>query len=148
MKIILLNDIKNLGKKNDIIEVNDGYARNVLIKKKDAIEATSKNLNDLKLKLVNNDKLEKEKYEKALQLKNEIESKELKIKIKVGEGDRAFGSVSSKELSDEIEKQMNYKIDKKKISLSIPIKSIGNFESDIKLHPSVVAKLKIIVEKE
>ena len=148
MKVILLKDVKSHGKKNDIIEVNDGYARNVLIRKKEAIEATPKNLNDLKLKLANNEKLEQERLDEAKQLKSEIENKILKLKMKVGDGDRAFGSISSKEISDELNKQFGYKIDKKKINLDIPIKSIGKFIAKVKLHPQVIADLNIEVDKE
>lgn len=148
MKVILLKDVKSHGKKNDIIEVNDGYARNVLIRKKEAIEATPKNLNDLKLKIANNDKIEQERLDEAKKLKIEIENKTLKLKMKVGSGDRAFGSISSKEISEELDKQFNYKVDKKKIILDIPIKSIGKFISKIKLHPQVTANLNIEVDKE
>ncbi len=148
MKVILLKDVKSLGKMNEIVEVNDGYARNVLFRKKEAVEATSKNLNDLKLKLANNDKIEKEKLDEANKLSKEIATKTLKLKMKVGAGDKAFGSISSKEIAEEIEKQFGYKIDKKKILMDIPIKSIGKFEINIKLHPKVTASLKVVVDKE
>lgn len=148
MKVILLKDVKALGKKDDIVEVNDGYARNFLLKKKLGIEASANAMNDLKLKKANDDKVAKERLEEAKALKEKIEAGQVKVSIKVGEGDRAFGSISTKEIADVTEAQLGYFIDKKKISLPLPIKAVGTFEAKVKLHPKVTADLKVIVEAD
>lgn len=147
MKVILLQDVKGLGKKDDIIECNDAYARNCIIKKKLGIEANNTNLNNLKLKKSNDDKIAKEKVEEAEKLKKSIEESSINIKIKVGEGDRVFGSISSKEISQEIKNQLGFDIDKKKIMLENPIKGLGKFDVKIKLHPIVIASLRVEVDK-
>ena len=114
MKVILTEDVKSLGKKGEIVEVSDGYARNFILKKKKGIEANSQNMNDLKLKKANDDKIAKEQYEAALELKKQVEAGQIKVEIKTGEGGKAFGSVSSKEIAEEVKKQMNLTVDKKK----------------------------------
>ncbi|MBQ8085605.1 MAG: 50S ribosomal protein L9 [Lachnospiraceae bacterium] len=146
MEVILLEDVKNVGKKGDVVKVNDGYARNVLIKKKLGLEATSKNLNDLKLKKANDDKIAAENLEAAKELGTKIENSKITIPIKMGSGGKSFGSVSSKEIAEEVKKQLELDIDKKKVQLKDAIKTTGEYDVKIKLHPKVTASLKVIVE--
>lgn len=148
MKVILTEDVKSLGKKGEIVEVNDGYGRNVLLKKKLGVEATNKNLNDLKLKKANEDKLAKERYEEAVALGKRIEAGQVVLSIKTGEGGKAFGSISSKEIAAEVQDQMGIEVDKKKIQLKDAIKTLGTFEVGVKLHPQVTSSLKVVVSEE
>lgn len=146
MKVILLEDVKSLGKKGEIIEANDGYARNFLLKKKLGLEATPKNLNDLKLKNAHDEKRRQEILAEAKDLAKELDDKSITIHIKTGEGGKAFGAVSSKEIAAEIKSQLGIEIDKKKIMLNSPIKSVGSFDVSIKLHPQVTGAIKVKVE--
>lgn len=148
MKVILTEDIKSLGKKGDIVNVNDGYARNFILKTNKGIEANAKNLNDLKLKKANDDKIAQEHYEAAVELGKKIEAGKIEVSIKTGEGGKAFGSVSSKEIAQEVKAQMNLEIDKKKVQLKDAIKALGTYEVPVKLHPKVTAKLKVVVTEE
>lgn len=148
MKIILTEDVKSLGKKGDIVNVNDGYARNFILKTNKGIEANAKNLNDLKLKKANDDKIAQEHYEAAVELGKKIEDGKIEVSIKTGEGGKAFGSVSSKEIAQEVKAQMNLEIDKKKVQLKDAIKALGTYEVPVKLHPKVTAKLKVVVTEE
>lgn len=148
MKIILLQDDKNLGKKGDIIEANDGYARNYILPKKIGIEATNKNLNDLKLQKANEAKIAQELLDKSRDLAALLETKEVIVKIKAGEGGRTFGSVSSKEIAEELKKQTGIEIDKKKIQLKESLKNFGVYQVSIKLHPKVTGTLKVKVEEQ
>lgn len=145
MKVILLEDVKSLGKKGQIVNVNDGYARNFILPKKLGLEATNKNLNDLKLQNANKEKLAQEALEAAQELAKKIEAGKVVVSIKVGEGGRTFGSVSTKEIAQEVKKQMGYDIDKKKIQLKDAIKTLGTHIVPIKLHQKVVAELKVNV---
>lgn len=145
MKVILLEDVKALGKKGEIVNVSDGYARNCILPKKLGLEATSKNLNDLKLKKANEAKVAQEQLEEAQVLGKKIEAGKVELAIKVGEGGRAFGSVSSKEIAVAVKEQMGYDIDKKKIQLKDAIKTLGTHTVPVKLHPKVTADLKVIV---
>ena len=147
MKIILLQDVKSLGKKGEVVNVNDGYARNLLFKKNLGIEATKQNLNDLKLQKQNNDKLEAERLEEAKKLAKELEEKEVVLAIKTGSDGRVFGSVSTKEIAEAAKEQLGYELDKKKMVLQDPIKSPGIFTLPIKLHPKVTGELKVIVKE-
>lgn len=146
MKIILLEDVKTLGKKDDIVEINDGYARNFIIPKKKGMEATPKNLNELKLKKKNEDKVTAQKLEDAKALAAEISEKSITVSIKTGSDGRAFGSVSTKEVAEEAKKQLGYDLDKKKMQFDVPVKSAGTYNISIKLHPQVTASLKVIVK--
>lgn len=146
MEVILLEDVKNVGKKGDVVKVNDGYGRNVLIKKKQALEATGKNLNDLKLKKANDERIAAENLEAAKELGKKLEQSEITVKIKVGEGGKTFGSVSSKEIAEEVKSQLGFDVDKKKIQLKDAIKVVGTHEVKIKLHPQVTTTLKVNVE--
>ena len=145
MKVILLEDVKSLGKKGQIVNVSDGYARNMILPKKLGVEATSKNLNDLKLRKANEEKVAQENLDAAKAFAEELSTKEVILTLKVGEGGRTFGSVSSKEISEAAKKQLNLDIDKKKMVLPEPIKSIGSFEVPIKLHKEVTARLSVKV---
>ena len=145
MEIVLLEDVKALGKEGQIVTVNDGYARNFILPKKLGVEATSKNLNDLKLKKANDAKLAAEILAAAKELAAKLDESKVTLSIKAGEGGRAFGSVSNKEISKAITDQLGLEIDKKKIVLNDPIKSIGSFEVPIKLHKDVTARLAVKV---
>ena len=148
MKVILLQDVKSLGKKGEIVNVNDGYARNFILPKKLGVEATGKNLNDLKLQKNNEKKVAQEHLEAAKELAAELASGQVELAIKVGEGGRVFGSVSSKEIAAAIKEQMNLDVDKKKIQLKEAIKSLGTHIVNVKLHPEVTAELKVVVKEE
>lgn len=147
MKVILLQDVKSLGKKGDEVNVNDGYARNMLLKKGLGVEATAQNKNNLKLQKANDEKIAKENLEAAQAFGKEIESKEVVLTIKVGEGGRVFGSVSAKEIAEAAKSQLGYDIDKKKMQLSSPIKELGTTMVPIRLHPKVTAELKVVVRE-
>ena len=147
MKVILLEDVKSLGKKGEIVNVSDGHARNMLLPKKLGIEATAKNLNDLKLKKANDDKVAQENLAAAKSFKQELETKEVHVSIKVGEGGRTFGSVSTKEIAEAAKAQLGYEIDKKKMQLANPIKELGTTSVAVKLHQKVTANLKVIVDE-
>lgn len=148
MKVILLEDVKALGKKGEIVEVNDGYARNFLLKTKKGVEATGKNLNDLKLQKANVEKVAQETLAAAQELGKKIEAGKVEVAIKTGEGGKVFGSVSSKEISAAVEKQMGLKVDKKKIQLKDQIKTLGTHIVPVKLHAKVTAELKVVVKGE
>ena len=146
MKVILLEDVKSLGKKGEIVNVNDGYARNFILKKNLGLEATGKNLNDLKLQQQNAAKVAKEKLEAAQALAKDLEDKSVTVKIQVGVEGKVFGSISSKEIALEAKKQLGMDIDKKKIVIPDAIKSLGTYNVNIKLHKDVVGKLAVKVE--
>ena len=148
MKVILLEDVKALGKKGEIVNVSDGYARNAIFPKKLGVEANAKNLNDLKLKNQHADKVAQENYEAALALAEELKDKKVVVKMKGGEGGRIFGSVSTKEIAQEAKKQLGLELDKKKMLLPEAIKSFGMVEVGIKLHPKVIGKLVVHVTEE
>ncbi len=145
MKVILLQDVKSLGKKGEIVNVSDGYARNMILPKKLGVEATSKNLNDLKLQNQHADKVAQEQLDTAKQIAEDIKEKIVEVKIKSGEGGRTFGSVSTKEISAAIKQQWQMDIDKKKMVLNDPIKSLGTFEVPVKLHPKVTGTIRVKV---
>lgn len=146
MKVILLEDVKKVGKKGEVVEVSDGYAKNFIIPKKKGVIADNKNLNDLKLKNKNDEKVAAEKLSDAEAMAKELEDKKVIMKIKVGNGGRAFGSISTKEIADEAEKQLGLKLDKKKMVLPVPIKDLGTYNVQIKLHAKVTGELKVVVE--
>ena len=137
MKVILLQDVKALGKKGDVVNVSDGYARNMLLKKGIGKEANGQNINE--------EKVAKENLEAAKKLAEEMKDKEIRVSVKAGEGGRVFGSVSTKEIAEEIKKQLGYEIDKKKILLDAPVKALGYTEIGIKLHTKVTAKMRVHV---
>ena len=148
MKVILLEDVKTLGKKGDIVKVSDGYARNMILPKKLGVEATPKNLNDLKLQKANEEKVAQENLEAAKAFAEDLKDKKVVLALKVGEGGRLFGSVSSKEISEAAASQLGLDIDKKKLQLASPIKTLGVTEVPVRLHPKVTGTLKVEVKEE
>lgn len=148
MKVILLQDVKSLGKKGDIVNVSDGYARNFVLPKKLGVEANTSNMNDLKLQRANADKVALEQLEAAKELAAVLETKEVTLKMKSGEGGRAFGSVSSKEIAAAAREQCGLELDKKKIQLPDAIKALGVYEVNVKLHTKVTGKLKVKVVED
>lgn len=148
MKIILLADVKSLGKKGDIVNVSDAYARNQLIPKKLGVEANSKNLNDLKLQNKHADKVAEENYQAALKLAEDLKDKLVEVKMRAGAGGRTFGSVSTKEISQAAKEQLGLELDKKKMQLKDAIKTFGTYEVSIKLHPKVTGILRVKVTEE
>ena len=144
MKVILLEDVKTLGKKGDIVNVSDGYARNMILPKKLGVEATPKNLNDLKLQKANEEKV----AQAAKAFAEDLKDKTVVLTVKVGEGGKIFGSVSSKEISEAAMSQLGMDIDKKKLQLASPIKTLGVTEVPVRLHPKVTGSLKVQVKEE
>lgn len=147
MKVILVEDVKALGKKGETVNVSDGYARNALFPKKLAVEANAKNLNDLKLQKAHEEKVAKTLLEEAKAFAQEIGKKHIELTIKVGEGGRTFGSISTKEIAEACKSQLGYDIDKKKMQLPNPIRGLGNHSVAIRLHPKVTAELKVVVKE-
>ncbi len=147
MKVILLEDVKALGKKGDLVEVNNGYARNFILPKKLGVEATGKNINDLKLQKAHQDKVAAEQLAAAKALAEDLAEKSVEVKMKVGEGGKTFGAISTKEIAAAAKEQLDMELDKKKISVDEPIKSLGVNNVKIKLHPKVTATLKVKVSE-
>ena len=147
MKVILIEDVKSLGKKGELVNVNDGYARNYILAKKLGVEATPKNLNDLKLKKANEEKRAKEIYEEAAAFAERLSKMEVNVGIKAGKSKKIFGSVSSKEIAQAAQEQLGVELDKKKMQLPSPIKSVGTQMVPIRLHPKVTAQLKVNVRE-
>ena len=147
MKVILLEDVKALGKKGQVVNVSDGYARNLLLPKKLGVEATGKNMNDLKLQKAHEDKVAQENLDAAKAFAEELKDKQVTVGIKVGEGGRTFGSISAKEIAEAAKAQLGYELDKKKLQLSAPIKELGTTMVPIKLHPKVTGEMKVVVKE-
>lgn len=147
MEVILLEDVKSLGKKGELVKVNDGYARNFLLKKKLGVEATAKNRNELKLQKQHEEKVALEKLEDAKAFAEELKEKSVTVSIKTGSGGRSFGSVSTKEVALAAKEQLGYELDKKKMVLNEPIKSSGVYMMPIKLHQKVTGELKVVVKE-
>lgn len=148
MKVILLEDVKSLGKKGEIVNISDGYARNYVLPKKLGVEANAVSMNDLKLQKANADKMAQQRLEAAQELAKVLETKEVTLKMKSGEGGRVFGSVSSKEIASAVKTQCGLELDKKKIQLPEAIKALGTYEVSVKLHPNVTGKLKVKVVED
>ena len=148
MKVILLKDVKTLGKRGDVVEASDGYARNVLIPKKMGVEANKKNMNDLKLQQQHADKVAKENLEAAQAMAKEISEWLVETKIRAGEGGRTFGSVASKEICIAVKEQYHVDLDKKKVVVEEPIRTLGTVEVKVKLHPQVTAVMRVHVSAE
>lgn len=146
MKVILLADVKTVGKKGEIVEVSDAFARNVLLRKKQAVEANSRTMNDLKLQNANAEKVAAENYASAQELAKKLEASSITLKVKTGEGGKLFGSISTKEIAEAINEQLGIEIDKKKVQLTSPLKTIGESTVPIKLHTKVTAQMKVVVE--
>lgn len=147
MEVILLEDVKSLGKKGEVVKVSEGYARNFIIKKNLGIEANAKNLNELKLQRKHQEKLAQEKLDAARAFAEELKEKSVTVMIKTGSGGRSFGSVSTKELAAAAKDQLGYELDKKKMVLDVPIKSPGTYKLQIKLHPKVTGELQVFVKE-
>lgn len=145
MKVILLEDVKALGKKGQVVDVSDGYGKNFILKKKLGVEANGANMNDLKLQKAQNEKLAKEQLKAAKALAARLEEMSVTLSIKAGEGGRAFGSVSSKEIAAAYKEQNDVEIDKKKIQLPEALKTFGTHEVPVKLHPQVTGILRVKV---
>ena len=145
MKVILLKDVKALGKKGDIVEVSDGYGRNFIIPSKTGVIADNKNLNTLKLQKQNEEKIAQEKLEEAQALKEKIEQVKLTLKVKSGSDGRTFGSVSTKEVQEALKAQAGIDVDKKKFSVDVPMKNLGGYDVNVRLHKDVTAVLHVSV---
>ena len=145
MEVILLEDVKALGKKGQIVKINDGYARNFVLPKKLGLEATAKNLNDLKLQKARDAKLAAEELAAAKELAVKVEEKPVRLAIKTGEGGRTFGAVSTKEIAAAAKEQLGLDIDKKKMKLDEAIKTLGTHMVAVRLHKDVTAQLTVVV---
>lgn len=145
MKVILLKDVKALGKKGDIVEVSEGYGRNFIIPSKTGVIADNKNLNTLKLQKQNEEKIAQEKLEEAQALKEKIEQVKLTLKVKSGSDGRTFGSVSTKEVQEALKAQAGIEVDKKKFSVDVPMKNLGGYDVNVRLHKDVTAVLHVSV---
>ena len=147
MKVILLEDVKALGKKGDVVKVSDGYARNMLFPKKLGIEATAGNMKNLGQKRKIDEKNAAEELKRAQEFAKDLETKSVTVGIKVGTGGKTFGSVSTKEIADAAKKQLGIEIDKKKMVLASPLRELGETQVPVKVHPKVTANLKVIVKE-
>ena len=147
MEVILLQDVKSLGKKGEIVKINDGYARNFILPKKLGVEANAKNLNELKIKKDKEARIAQEIYEEAKALGEQIEKESVTVKMKLGKDGRTFGSISTKEIAQAAKEQLGRDIDKKKMVVDVPIKSLGVYNIQVKLHPKVTTTLKVKVEQ-
>ena len=147
MKVILLEDVKKVGKKGELVNVSEGYGNNFLLPKKLAVEATKSNMNELELKKKADDKRKKEEYEEALDLAEKLNEIEVKVAVKTGDNGKVFGSVTTKEIGEALEKQFGIKVDKKKMVLGDSIKMVGTRTVKVKVHPKVTAEMTVkIVE--
>ncbi len=147
MKVILLQDVKGTGKKGEVVNVSDGYARNFLFPRKLALEATPKNLNELKKRQKAEEAKRQQEIEEAKKLVEKLKDITVVIKAKSGESGKLFGSVTNKEIAEELEKQHKIKLDRKKIVLPEPIKQVGEVELEVKVYAEISGKLKVRVEE-
>lgn len=145
MKVILLQDVKALGKKGEVVNVSDGHARNFLFPKKLVQEANDTNMHILNKKNEADRKKKTAEIEAAQKLSNELKDKEIKIEAKAGDNGKLFGAITSKDISQEMEKQLGVSIDKKKIVMNT-IKTVGTYEAEIKVYPEISTKIKIIIK--
>ena len=147
MKLILLKDVKAQGKKGDIIDVSDGYARNFLIPKGLAVEAKGDALNDLKNKEASKKHKADVEKQQAIELASKLGDKTVELAVAGGTDNRLYGSVTTKEIAEKLEKDHKISLDKRKIILDKPIKTYGTYILDVKLYPEVAAKLKVVVKE-
>ena len=147
MDVILLQDVKSLGKKGEVVKVNDGYARNFILPKKLGVEKTDKAMHELKLQKAAEEKRQQEILEEAQALAKNIEAGSITLKIKAGEGGRTFGSVSTKEIAVALKDQLQLEVDKKKLQLADPIRNFGTYHVPVRLHPKVTAEITVKVEQ-
>ena len=148
MKVILLKDVKGTGKKGEIKEVSDGYARNFLLKKGVAVEANQANMKELDEKSKSKERKALIEYEEAVLLGKQMENVKIQIEVKSGEGGRLFGSITSKEIAEQLKKQKNIDIDKRKILMDEPIRTLGSTLVEIKLHQKVTTKIRVDVKEK
>ena len=148
MEVILLQDVKSLGKKGQVVKVNDGYARNFILPKKLGVEANAKNLHELELQKAAEQQRLQEILDEAKALGGQLKDLTVNIRIKVGENGKVFGSITTKEISAALKEQHKFDIDKKKMLLNDAIKNVGSYEVPIKLHPQVTVSIKVKVEGE
>lgn len=146
MKVLLTEDVKKLGKKGEIVDVSDGYAKNFILPKKLGIEATKAVLNEWQIKKGSEENRKRKEEEQAKAQAAELSGKEVVIRTKTGEGGRLFGSITSKDVADVIEKQLQLKVDKKKIQVPDSIKGVGEYTIVVKLHAKASAELRLKVE--
>ena len=147
MKVLLLADVKNVGKKDDVVNVSDGYARNMLFPKKLAVEATPKNMKDIQLKKQNEARIAEAQLKEAQAFAKELEEKTVTVGIKVGAGGKTFGSVSTKEIADAAKEQFGIELDRKKMVLASPLRELGESSVQVRVHPKVTAQLKVLVKE-
>ena len=148
MKVILLKDVKGTGKKGEVKEVSDGYARNFLIKKGVAVEASQANMKELDEKEKSKERKALIEYEEAVLLGKQMEEINIQIEVKAGGGGRLFGSITSKEIAEQLKKQKNLDIDKRKILMDEPIRTLGSTFVEIKLHQKVTTKIRVDVKEK
>lgn len=148
MKVILLKDVKGTGKKGELKEVSDGYARNFLLKKKFAVEASSTNVKELDEKEKAKERKAQIAYEEAVLLGKQMEDIKIEILAKAGEGGRLFGSITSKDIAEQLKKQKNVEVDKRKINLSEPIRTLGSTFVEIKIHQKVTTKIRVDIKEK
>ena len=147
MEVILLEDVKSLGKKGEVVKVNDGYARNFILPKKLGVEKTDKAMHELKLQKAAEAKRQQEILEEAQALGKQIEAGSIMLKMKAGEGGRTFGAVSTKEIAVALKEQLHLEVDKKKLQLADPIRNFGTYHVPVRLHPKVTAEITVKVEQ-
>ena len=147
MKVILLADVKSVGKRDDIVNVSDGYARNMLFPKKLAVEATPKNMKDIQLKKQNEARIAETQLKEAEAFAKELGEKTVTVGIKVGAGGKTFGSVSTKEIADAAKEQLGIELDRKKMVLASPLRELGETSVAVRVHPKVTAQLKVLVKE-
>ncbi len=148
MKVILLEDVKGVGKKDQIINANDGYAKNFLLPKKLAVPADKNNLTKMDNIKKIEDAKRQEEYDNAVAIGKQIEAKALQINVKLGSNGKLFGTVTNKEIANALKEQIGIEVDKKKIVLSSPIKTLGEKEATVKLHPKVTVTLKVTINEQ
>lgn len=148
MKVILIQDVKKLGSKGQILEVSDGYGRNYLIPQGVAQEATKTRLKEVQEKTLKEEKKKTNEKDSAEALKNKLDGQRLSIKVKAGTGDRLFGAVTAKEIADSMRAQFGVEVDKKKIEIAEPIKHLGQYQVKIKIYSNVQAEIKLVVIAE
>ncbi len=147
MEVILLADVKNVGKKGEIVKVSDGYARNFILKKELGVEKTEKTMHDLKLQKAAEARKQQEILEEAQNLAKQMEAGSIVLKMKAGEGGRTFGSISTKEITNALKEQLKIEVDKKKLQLAEPIRNFGTYHVPVRLHPKVTAEVTVKVDQ-
>ena len=148
MKVILLKDVKGTGKKNEVKEVSDGYARNYLLPKKLAVPADNTNMKELNEKNKSKELKAQKEYEEAVELGKKMEDMSVTIYSKAGEGGRLFGSITSKDIADQLKKQHGVEVDKRKVSLDEPIRVLGSRFVEVKIHQKVTTKIRVDVKEK